>query len=82
MLLHIIYTETAMFLSKKAYPSWRDIQDEFTDYKASFGPWETDVVTEYLQDEYPDLMPTAAAQVTELIQSEAVLRQLSFLASA
>jgi len=69
-------------LSKKAYPSWRDIQDEFTDYKTSFGPWETDVVTEYLRDEYPDLMPTAAAQVTELIQSDAVLRQLSFLASA
>ena len=81
MLLHIIYTETAMFLSKKTYPSWRDIQDEFTDYKASFGPWETDVVTEYLQDDYPDLMPSTAAQVAEIVQSDSVLLQLSFLAS-
>lgn len=48
MLLQIIYTETAMFLSKKTYPSWRDIQDEFFDYNASLGPWEADVVTEYL----------------------------------
>ena len=82
MLIHIVYIEYGVFLSKKTYGSRRDIQDEFTDYKASVGPWETDVVTEYLQDEYPDLMPTAASQVTELIQSDAVLRKLSFLASA
>lgn len=79
MLLHIIYTETAMFLSKKAYPSWREIQDEFCDYKASFGPWEADVVTAYLKDDYPDLMPLAATQVAELVQSESVLRKLTFL---
>ncbi|MGO4396467.1 hypothetical protein AB4Z46_34500 [Variovorax sp. M-6] len=80
MLLHIIYTETAMFLSKKAYPSWRDIQDEFCDYKTSLGPWEADAVTDYLQDDYPDLMPLAATQVAELVRSDPVLRQLTLLA--
>lgn len=80
MLLHIIYTETAMFLSKKAYPSWRDIQDEFSDYKASLGPWEADAVTEYLQDDYSDLVPSAATQVAELVRSDSVLRQLTFSA--
>ena len=79
MLLHIIYTEAAVFLSKKAYPSWRDIQDEFSDYKSSLGSWTADSVTEYLQDDYSDLMPSAATQVAELIQSDSVFRQLTFL---
>lgn len=78
MLLHIIYTETAMFLSKKAYPSWHDIQCEFSDYKASLGPWKADEVTEYLQDDYSNLMPPAATQVADFIQSDTVLRQLTF----
>lgn len=82
MLLHIIYTETAMFLSKKSYPSWRAIQDEFPDYKASFGPWEAESVIEYLQDDYPDLMPPAATQVAELVHSDSVLRQVTFLIRA
>ncbi|MGJ7558366.1 hypothetical protein ACSFBI_30615 [Variovorax sp. RB3P1] len=80
MLLHVIHTETAMFLSKKAYPSWRDIQDEFSDYKASLGPWEADTVTEYLQNDYSHLAPPAATQVSELVRSDAVVRQLTFLA--
>jgi hypothetical protein len=80
MLLQIIYTETAMFLSKKAYPCWRDIQDEFSDYKASLGPWEADAVTEYLQNDYSDLAPPAATQIAELLQSDSVLLQLTFLA--
>ncbi|MEZ2298649.1 hypothetical protein [Variovorax sp. RCC_210] len=80
MLLQIIYTETAMFLSKKTYPSWRDIQDEFFDYNASLGPWEADVVTEYLQNGYPDLAPSAAAQIAELLASDCALLRLTFLA--
>ena len=78
MLLHIIYTESAMYLSKTAYPSWRDVQDEFCDYKASLGPWEVDAVTEYLQNDHPELVPSAGTQVAELVRSEHVLRQLTF----
>jgi hypothetical protein len=80
MLVHIIYTEAAVFLSKKGYPSWRDIQGEFPDYKASLGPWKADAVTEYLQGDYSDLVPPAATQVAELLRADAVLRQLTFLA--
>jgi hypothetical protein len=69
-----------MFLSKKTYPSWRDIQDEFFDYNASLGPWEADVVTEYLQNGYPDLAPSAAAQIAELLASDCALLRLTFLA--
>jgi len=79
MLLHIIYTETAMFLSKKAYPSWRDIQGEYSAYKTSLGPWEADAVTEYLQEEYSDLVPSGAVQVAELVRSDSVQWQLTFL---
>jgi hypothetical protein len=79
MLLHIIYTESAIFLSKKAYASWREIQDEFSDYSTSLGPWETDAVTEYLNNDYLDLAPPAATQVAELLRSNSVLRQLTFL---
>jgi len=80
MLVHIIYTETAVFLSKKAYASWRDIQDEFSNFKASLGPWKSDAVTEYLQDHYSDLAPPAATQVAELLRADSVFRQLTFLA--
>lgn len=67
MLLHIIHIETAMFLSKKAYSSWRDIQDDFADYKASLGPWEVDAVIAYLQSDHGDLVPSAPVQVAEPI---------------
>lgn len=80
MLLHIIYTRTEMFLSKKAYPSWRDIQDGFSDYMASLGPWDADAVTEYLQDNYTNLAPPPATQVDDLIRSDSIVRQLTFLA--
>lgn len=80
MPLHIIYTEAAMFLSKKDYSSWREIQDEFSDYKASLGPWEADVVAEYLQHDYSDLVPSAATQVANLLRSDSVLRRVTFSA--
>lgn len=79
MLLHIIYTQSAMFLSKATYPSWKDIQGEFSDYQSSLGPWEGAAVLDYFQGEYSDFEPSAEAQVTEFLQSDLVLKQLSFL---
>jgi hypothetical protein len=78
MLLYIIYTESAMYLSKAAYPFWRGVQDEFCDYKASLGPWEVDAVTEYLQNDHPEVVSSAGIPVAELVRSEHVLRQLRF----
>lgn len=38
--LNIIFTEAELLVSKKSYSSWREIQDEYDDYKASLGPWD------------------------------------------
>lgn len=29
MQLHVVYTEDGVYLSKRDYPSWREIQDDF-----------------------------------------------------
>jgi hypothetical protein len=78
MELHIIFTETEMLLSKERYGSWREIQDQYADFKASLGPWEHDAVVEYLASEYSGLMPSAASQVEELINAEAPTCVLTF----
>ncbi|MBN1254430.1 MAG: hypothetical protein JXA50_04085 [Deltaproteobacteria bacterium] len=67
MQLHIIYTETYMLLSKRSYGAWREIQEEFENYKASLGSWEDDEVIQYLSDEYSDLYPSAKEQVEALL---------------
>ena len=78
MKLHIIYTENDMLLSKKSYTSWREIQDEFADYKTSLGPWSDKEVVEFLSDEYSDLQPTAQEQVTALLSENEEIRKVSF----
>jgi len=70
MELHIIYTETDMFLSKARFELWRDIQDQHSDYKTSLGPWAPDAVIDYLAFDYPDLAPSAAKQVEALLAGE------------
>ena len=67
MQIHIIYTETDMLLSKRAYTSWREIQDEYENYMASLGPWPDDEVVEYLANEYRDLSPSAQEQVSAFL---------------
>jgi hypothetical protein len=78
MYLHIIYTQREMLLSKRAYSSWREIQDEYTDYQTSLGPWAEEEVIEYLSDEYPDLEPSAEQQVASLVSSAQPAHTLSF----
>jgi predicted lipoprotein len=69
MELHIIYTETDMFLSKARF-EWHEIQDQYSDYKTSLGPWAPDAVIDYLAFDYPDLAPSAAKQVEALLAGE------------
>ena len=78
MNLHIIYTETNMYLSKKQYSSWRDIQSEFPDFKTSLGPWTKEETVDFLQDEYSRLEPDATTQVMELVNSAAAQREVTF----
>ncbi len=78
MILHIIYTESGVILSKKAYVSWRDIQDEYSDFKASLGPWLSGEVTEYLSQEHSNIEPTAVSQVADFLQSSSTIYKIKF----
>ncbi len=69
MQLYVIYTEEGMFLSKDAYSSWREIQNEYPGYKTSLGPWEAEAVIDFLAADYSTIFPTADAQVKALIGS-------------
>ena len=69
MQLHIVYTETGMFLTKQAAVSWRCFQDAHPDFKASLGPWGSGEVTEFLADHHPDVYPIAEEQVAALLSS-------------
>lgn len=68
MLFHIIYTETKVILSKHQYESFREIQNDFSDFKASLGPWTELEVIDYLDFEYPNLEPNANEQLQKLKQ--------------
>ena len=76
MKVHIIYTASGMFLSKKPYASWREIQDGFDGYRASIGPWTGTQVVEFLAAEYPDLQPSPEAHVEALLVDPEPVRKL------
>jgi hypothetical protein len=78
VLLHVIYTETDMLLSKRLYASWREIQDRYETYKASVGPWEHPDVIAYLNEDYSDLLPNGEEQVQLFIAGTAEVCILTF----
>ena len=78
MQIHIIYTETEMLLSKRAYASSREIQEEYANYKSSLGPWSYDVAVEYLAAEYLDLSPSADEQVTKFLAAAEDTKAVTF----
>jgi hypothetical protein len=78
MNLHIIYTESEMLLSKKQYESWREIQDEYPDYKTSLGPWSIEEIEEFLADEYSKIYLPASEQVHTFIQSSNTVHVVTF----
>jgi hypothetical protein len=41
-----------MFLSKKRYSDWREIQDEYESYLTSVGPFSVAELVEFLSEEY------------------------------
>lgn len=78
MTMHIIYLENGMLLWKKAYASWREIQDEYSTYKTSLGPCEIEEIVDYLSEDYPELSPPAREQVMSLISSSNDVWMLTF----
>lgn len=65
-MLHLIYTHNEMFVSRRPWSSWREIQDAFDGYMSSLGPWSKDETIAYLRDEYPNLEPNAEEQIVAL----------------
>ena len=68
--LHIIYLESRMLLTKKQYSGWREIQDEFADYRTSLGPWSVAAVLDFLRSEYPKHRPFSDEQVRSFLDSD------------
>ena len=69
-LLHIIYLESRMLLSRKLYSGWREIQDEFADYMTSLGPWPVVAVLDFLRTEYPADPPFTEEQIERFLMSD------------
>lgn len=78
--LHLIFTEEQVFISKKAYASWREIQTEYSDYKASLGPWSEEETVSWLGEEYGDLSLSAQQQVEILLSGNEEVRTVTFCA--
>lgn len=64
--LHLIYVGAEVLLSKRAWSSWREIQDAFEGCKASLGPWDDDAVIEFLSDEYAVSPPSTEGWIASL----------------
>jgi hypothetical protein len=75
--LHIVFTDEQVLLSKKAYASWREVQAEFDDYKASLGPWDAAKTASWLAEEY-DLVPSAEEQIALLLSTDQTVRTVTF----
>lgn len=76
--LVIIHTASGMYLSRRAELSWREFQELWPDYQTSLGPWNAEAVIDYLDQEYPELWPSATLQVEAFICANEDMRRLSF----
>jgi len=57
-------------------------QTRFPSVMTTLGPWAAQAMIEYLDDDHPDLQPSAAEQWAELLASGAVCGALRFAARA
>ncbi|MGB2739534.1 MAG: hypothetical protein WBC60_03135 [Cognaticolwellia sp.] len=78
MELHLIYTDSNVVLSKQKYGDWIQIQEDYPDYKASLGPWNSDEMIDFLNEEYDNLLPNASIQVNELSNSSVITKELTW----
>ncbi|HNA21099.1 MAG TPA: hypothetical protein PLN40_06780 [Agitococcus sp.] len=60
--LSLIYRQNGMWLSKR-HLSWQEWQIIYPDYISSLDNWSCEDLTDFLQEEYPDLSPDAATQI-------------------
>ena len=77
--LYVVYLrDDRILLSRRRYESWQQIQEEVVGYMTSLGPWSTEETIEYLDEEHPELDPTAATQVSALLASAEPIVCLQF----
>lgn len=71
----IVFTTDAMYLTKREYAKWQDIQDEFKAYMASLSDFTADGLLEYMEFEYPrqDGWPDWPVLIRELDAADAIL---------
>ncbi len=50
----LIFTKDAMYISKRVYADWRDIQEAFVGYKSSLDGFSLEGLIEYMEHDYPD----------------------------
>jgi hypothetical protein len=77
-LIHIIYTETEVLLSRQSFASWRDIQNAYASYMTSIGPRTIDELVDYLEQEHSHLLPSAKAQVESFLLGDCESYTLTF----
>lgn len=71
---HIVYCESRTLLDRGRYGSWRDLQDTYSDYKASLGPWSEAEIVDFLTIDFPpdeSQWPFTRQAIAEFFQSDA-----------
>jgi hypothetical protein len=66
--LSLIYRQNGMWLSK-CHLSWQEWQIIYPDYISSLDNWLCEDLTDFLQKEYPDLLPDAATQIASALNN-------------
>ena len=72
-LLHIVYCESRMLLTKRHYEDWRQIQSAYPDYKASLGPWSAVHVMDFFREDWGEdgkCWPFSREQILAFLQSD------------
>jgi hypothetical protein len=72
-LLTIVYLRNGMLLRKREYRDWREVSEQFFDYKTSLGPYSVDELFALILDEYGDEPPFIRDQVEAFVRSDAEL---------
>lgn len=52
--IHYIILKDTILLSKKNYSDWKEIQNDFDEYKASLGPYNKEDLIDYLRLDFKD----------------------------
>ncbi len=54
-LAHLVFLRSGrMLLVKRPDADWRQLQDDYSDYMTSLGPWTGDEIASYFTDDYTD----------------------------